>query len=117
MTGPPLTGLTLVRDQLAEARRYTHSDPEATTALLELAIGNLGLGLAKRKMPRLWIHRIRMNLIRGLRCMAAAPDVTDAAITLALWELGDLASRLRLADEAEGRDVELLEGYGPKGEG
>jgi hypothetical protein len=60
------------------------------------------------------VRRIAENLLIGAGCISAAPDVTDAYITGALWELGDLASRLRKADEAEGRDAELLEGYGMK---
>lgn len=109
MTGPVLTGLDLVRDQLAEARRFTHTKPSATEHMLGMAIGNLALD--RRQLDH---RRIVENLIVGLGAIHAAPDATDAAITLSLWELGDLASRLRKADEAEARDAELMDAYGPR---
>lgn len=116
MTGPTLTGLALVRDHLAEARRFTHTKPDDADRYLNLTIDHLNLMLRQRRGPRLMIIRVGMNLIRGQRCIRAAPEVTDAYITGALWELGDHASRLRKAAEAEGRDAELMEAYGPREE-
>lgn len=115
MTGPTLTRLDLARDRLAEARRYTHTRPDAAIHLLDLALR--GIGRVERKLDGRLADdflRIRRNLAVGWLCIRAAPDVTDAYITGALWELGDLASRLRKAAEAEGRDAELSEAYGPK---
>jgi hypothetical protein len=118
MTGPTLTGLDLVRDQLSEAQRYTRSDPAAAKSPLMHATLDLTVDeLWKDTRHAALVRRIAENLLIGAGCISAAPDVTEAYITGALWELGDLASRLRKDAEAEERDAELLEGYGPKGEG
>lgn len=113
MTRPTTHILDLVRGQLSEARRYTHSNPEAAMHLVLDACWSLARWQCDDN--RL-IYMIRRNLSVGAWSMNAAPDVTDAAITLALWELGDLASQLRKADEAKGRDAELMEAYGPRGD-
>jgi hypothetical protein len=114
VTCPTPVILDLVRDQLYEARRYTHTDPLAAKSPLMLATLDLTVDEVW-KDPRYaaLMRRIAENLLVGAGCMLAAPAVTDAAITLALWELGDLASRLRKADGAEARDAELGEAYGP----
>jgi hypothetical protein len=115
--------LDLVRSQLSEALRYTHARPDEVDRLFVMAIPNLGL--ARRQLGRersddsvpvkmIRLARIMANLEAGWLCMAAAPDVTDAAITLALWELGDLSSRLRKEEGAEERDRELMAAYGPR---
>lgn len=114
MRCPTIHILGLVRGQLAEARRYTHSDPRAAAHLFEMAIPNFALACRQLDRRHLDHARIVENLIVGQRCMDAAPDVTDAYLAGAIWEIGDLASQLRKEEEAEGRDAELLDAYGPK---
>jgi hypothetical protein len=114
VTGPTLTGLDLVRDHLAEARRYTEAKPGVAIGLIDRAIADLTLCDVRFVGD---VRRVVENLIVGSGCMAAAPAVTDGYITGSLWELGDLASRLRKAAEAEGREAELMDGYGAKIEG
>jgi hypothetical protein len=110
-----IAALESVRDMLDEARRYARADPLVAGVLIDDASEQRVVILGDFVYyPHEQIMRILENLEIGIDCLAAAPVVTVAYTTGALWELGEAVSRLRKQRDRAARDAELTEAYGPK---